>query len=117
MKTKHNNFIGKRISLLISLMLIVGCGTRYSHKTIVSKLQERLFEEKTETSLVLFIAESMCSECINVEFQNIKKNKDVIKSLTIIGVFGHKRHFDACIASLTNSHIALKKIYINLSSG
>jgi thioredoxin-related protein len=110
---KRNNFISNIIVLLLSLFFTVNCVPYNTHKTTLHILQDRLSGEKHKTSLVLFISESMCSECVNIEFQNIKENKDNIKYLTIIGSFEQKRHFDACIASLTSYGITLEKIYIN----
>ena len=53
-----------------------------------------------EKKLVLFIAEGMCSECINKEFMNLKEQKDMQDHLVVIGMFSNKRLFMACVNSL-----------------
>jgi hypothetical protein len=77
-------------------------------------LLENLSENEAQTSLVLFISEGMCSECIMSEFINLKENAGKIKSLTVVGAFANVRHFHACVNAM-NYEGNIKKVYINTS--
>jgi hypothetical protein len=96
--------------MLIICVFILGCNTQ---NTIESKICEKLQEENINTSLVLFFSEGMCSECINIEFQNIKENSELINSLVIIGVLSKKRDFYANVNSLAFDK-PFKKVYIDI---
>jgi hypothetical protein len=88
----------------------LGCSTQ---NTIESKICEKLQDENINTSLVLFFSQGMCSECINIEFQNIQENSELISSLVIIGALSKKRDFYACVNSLVFDK-PLKKVYIDI---
>jgi hypothetical protein len=81
--------------------------------TIESKICDKLQEENINTSLVLFFSEGMCSECINIEFQNIKENSELINSVVIMGALYKRRDFNACVNSLVLDK-PLKKVYIDI---
>jgi hypothetical protein len=78
------------------------------------KICETLHKDNAETSLVLFISEGSCAECINVEFQNLAANGELIDSLIVVGAFSKRRYFDACVNSIAFNK-PLKKIFIDRS--
>lgn len=59
--------------------------------------KEDIVQEKV---LILFLAEGMCSECINQEFMNLKEQEKLLDCLVVVGVFSNKRIFNSCVNSL-----------------
>jgi hypothetical protein len=82
--------------------------------TVESKICEKISGENVDSSLVLFIMEGSCSECINAEFQNIEKNREQISSLTVVGAFSNRRSFISCVNAITFDK-PVKKVFIDIS--
>jgi hypothetical protein len=85
-----------------------------SSVTVENKICGKLQKENIEASLVLFIMEGACSECINVEFQNIRENHEHINSLTVVGAFSNKRSFNSCANSIVFDK-PLQKVFMDIA--
>jgi hypothetical protein len=75
---------------------------------------EKIHNENIDSSLVLFIKEGSCAECIDVEFQNIKENREQINSLIVVGAFSNKRSFFSCVNAIAFDK-PVKKIFMDMS--
>jgi hypothetical protein len=103
----------KRQNILLSLLILL-MDSCVSNMPIEIKICEKLYKENVGTSLVLYISEGSCAECINVEFQNLVTNEELIDSLVIVGAFSKQRYFDACVNSIAFNK-PLKKVFIDRS--
>jgi hypothetical protein len=103
--------------LYISAMAItlLCCNANRQQVSIYSWLPKHLAQDQDtlpNNLLMLFIAENMCAECLNKEFQNIKNissSKKEFKPL-VVGVFKNKRHFLSTIATISEKCFL---VYIN----
>lgn len=108
----------KIISLFISIIVCIGVSgckkdnsQSFSPENFFPKIlkSEKFIQEKT---LILFLAEGMCSECINKEFMNLKEQGKLLDNIVVVGVFSNKRIFDSCVNSLRPK----TKIFCNMMS-
>jgi hypothetical protein len=108
--------MNKLLAVIFAFLLLSAC--KKSEKDTEEKLEDALINglidcniQLKSKSLLLFISEGMCSECINKEFMNLRNdsifgdNVDVI----VIGIFSKKRHFLSTVNHLPRA----KKIFID----
>jgi hypothetical protein len=105
----------KAIGLVIVLSLLMGCSRVKTDNTdFKQELENIIIKELIQNGIkkntpILFVAEGMCSECINREFINLKNDSSLFKSVVIVGLFSKKRYFTSSIGNLTG----VNNIYIN----
>lgn len=96
----------KIVFLFISALICIGisgCKKDVSRSFRPEKFLPKILKNEDITQgkvLVLFLAEGMCSECINQEFINLKEQKKLLDHLIVVGIFSHKRIFNSCVNSL-----------------
>jgi hypothetical protein len=97
---------------IILLIILCGCNTSSDSTDRYIWLQKKLHRADISTkrySLILFVSEKMCSECINKEYINI--NQSIFsKPIIIVGVFEKKRYFQSCVNVISKKYDIL---YIN----
>lgn len=92
--------------LFISVLFCIsisGCKKSISQSFNPEKMFLKILKNEKinpEKMLVLFLAEGMCSECINKEFMNLKEQEKFLDHLLVVGVFSNERIFNSCVNSL-----------------
>ena len=90
--------------LLIIVIFVYSCvckvNERQKHLDLKSLFIQTIENEKIqeeENQFYLFIADDMCTACIEKEYLNIKNDSIAV---VIIGLFNNKRHFMASTSSI-----------------
>lgn len=87
------------IFLVLILCTIISCNNSTSRLDIINS---SLAEEKmsSDSVLVLYIAEGMCSECIIKEFENLKAITSQSNDIMIVGMFSNYRLFKSNVSRI-----------------
>lgn len=87
------------IFLVLILCTIISCNNSTSRLDIINS---SLAEEKisSDSVLVLYIAEGMCSECIIKEFDNLKTITSQSNDIMIVGMFSNYRLFKSNVSRI-----------------
>lgn len=97
----------KLILIPILFLLLHGCSRPVSEQSFMIGVLERENLADSNT-LILYISQGMCSECINKELINLNENNDIAENTVIVGSFPNKRHFLASVSSV----MVKRKIFI-----
>jgi hypothetical protein len=107
----------KKILFIFFIAIFSGCNDTVKKGDINETINKLMMENNYQSSLILFVSEKMCSECINKELINIQNNREIIENLVIIGVFPHERYFYSFVNRLKPVNtLYIKSSEINIST-
>lgn len=88
----------KLICWLAPLACLWGCSHPIDEQTFLTRLleSEQLADQNT---LILYVAQGMCAECINRELILLNEHRDIAQHTIIVGNFTSKRNFLSSVAS------------------